>query len=259
MTKEKQVHANHRERVRNKFLKNGLDSFEDHEALEFLLYYSRPRVNVNPLAHELISHFGSLSAVFNADIASLKQIKGVGENSAILIKLVSKLGEKCKTSAKQTIAILSTEDATKFCKDLFSDFTNEEFYLICLNERQEICGKFLIEKGTKSFIDLQISDIIRKALNSFASKVLITHSHTGDSSYPSDEDIRFTTILYKTLVAINIDLLDHIIVSKNSQTSFAELNLLSTCKKCGLSDLDKNIKVNTKELTNPNYKIKTNN
>lgn len=81
------MHQAHRLRMKQKFLEYGIGGFADHEIIEFLLFYAIPRKDVNPLAHKLISHFGSLSAVLEASVDSLMQVDGIGEHSAILINL----------------------------------------------------------------------------------------------------------------------------------------------------------------------------
>ena len=72
------VHNGHRQRMRKRFLDHGIDNFDDHNVLEMLLFYSNARSDTNPLAHELIDHFGSLSAVFDAPMEELMAVKGVG-------------------------------------------------------------------------------------------------------------------------------------------------------------------------------------
>ena len=85
------MHEGHRERVKNRFLKEGLDGFEDHQILELLLFFSIPRKDTNELAHTLIKKYGSLSAVFEADPADLMSTPGIGRNSAILLNLIPSL------------------------------------------------------------------------------------------------------------------------------------------------------------------------
>ena len=89
--KQSHPHSGHRARVKARFLKEGLDAFEDHNALELLLFYAIPQRDTNELAHKLISAFGSFSAVFDAPVESLMQVGGIKENTAILIKLIPAL------------------------------------------------------------------------------------------------------------------------------------------------------------------------
>ena len=84
-------HEGHRERLKERFLNEGLLGFHDHNILELLLFYVIPRKDTNEIAHELLREFGSLSAVFDADIELLKQVPGIGDNAATFIKLIPQL------------------------------------------------------------------------------------------------------------------------------------------------------------------------
>ena len=90
------IHDGHRERMRRRFLENDLDGFADHEALELLLYYVIPRGDVNPIAHALMDRFGSLSGVFSAPAELLVQVEGVGERTAMLLRLVPQIARKAQ-------------------------------------------------------------------------------------------------------------------------------------------------------------------
>ena len=78
------IHDGHRAKMRQRFLKGGLENFADHEALELLLYYAIPRRDTNPIAHALMERYGSLSAVLAAPVDDLKKVEGVGESAAVL-------------------------------------------------------------------------------------------------------------------------------------------------------------------------------
>ena len=85
------VHDGHRERLRKRFLKEGLDNFQPHEILELILFYSIPRRNTSELAHNLINHFGSFSAVLDAPVEALTQVNGISTQSAVLISMLSQV------------------------------------------------------------------------------------------------------------------------------------------------------------------------
>lgn len=82
------VHNGHRERMRQEFLSGGLAHFSEPRVLELLLFYSRPRGDVNPLAHQLLETFGSLAGVLDASPTDLAQVPGMGENTVALLKLI---------------------------------------------------------------------------------------------------------------------------------------------------------------------------
>ena len=85
------IHKGHRERLKERFLKEGLDNFTDIQALELLLFYAIPQRDTNPIAHELLSRFGSLSQVLEAEAESLKTVPYIGDNAATLLRLVTEL------------------------------------------------------------------------------------------------------------------------------------------------------------------------
>ena len=90
--KEKSIHSGHRSRLRNRVKKYGLDSLNEHEVLELLLGYAIPRKDTNPLAHNLINYFGSFAKVIDADFYDLLKVKGVGEETALFVKVLSSFG-----------------------------------------------------------------------------------------------------------------------------------------------------------------------
>ena len=92
------IHRGHREKMRRRFLENGLDGFADHEALELLLYYAIPRRDTNPIAHRLIERYGSLYAVLMAPVEDLRKVEGVGEQAAILLKLAGQICGKARAA-----------------------------------------------------------------------------------------------------------------------------------------------------------------
>ena len=91
--KKQLPHEGHRERLKNRFLSDGLKGFEKHNILELLLFYSIPRQDTNEIAHDLLDKFGSLKGVFDADFNELIKVKGIKENSATLIKLIPQLAQ----------------------------------------------------------------------------------------------------------------------------------------------------------------------
>ena len=102
------IHDGHREKMRQRFLKGGLDSFADHEALELLLYYAIPRRDTNPIAHALMERYGSLSAVLTAPVEDLQRVAGIGESAAVLLKLAPQLYRKARLSDAEQETVLSS-------------------------------------------------------------------------------------------------------------------------------------------------------
>ena len=88
------MHENHRERMKRRFLKEGLDNFEPHNVLELLLFYYIPQKDTNEIAHALIERFGTLSDVLDASFDDLICVPGIKEHSATLLKMIPALSRR---------------------------------------------------------------------------------------------------------------------------------------------------------------------
>jgi len=221
------MHEGHRERVKKRFLNEGLDSFEDYQVLELLLFYAIPRKDTNELAHTLISKFGSLSAVFEADPADLANTVGISENSAVLLSLIPFLSRyylKDKWGKNETID--SSIKAGKYLIDLFAGRNYEMFYLICLDVQNNIIHASLVHKGTINEVQIYPRIIVETALRHKANSVILAHNHPGSSIEISKADEEATKKIKLALNAISIQVMDHIIVANNRYVSFAEKGLL---------------------------------
>lgn len=109
------VHDGHRERMKSRFVEAGLDGFNDHNALEMLLFYAVPRKDTNELAHRLLKNFGSLAAVFEASHAELMHVDGIGENAATLIKFIPEISRRyLLTKSLPNKVIRRNEDAGEY-------------------------------------------------------------------------------------------------------------------------------------------------
>ena len=103
------IHDGHRERLKDRFAEYGLESFNELNALELLLFYAIPRRDTNTVAHALLDRFGSLAEVFDASVQELESVSGVGHNTALLIRLIPEITKRC--------AVSRTRDITVFDRD----------------------------------------------------------------------------------------------------------------------------------------------
>ena len=128
------VHDGHRARMKARFVRNGLDNFDDHSVLELLLFYAVPRRDVNELAHALLDHFGTLDAVFEASCEDMMRVPGVGENVATLLTLIPQVGRRYQMAKRRQQTILrSSEDAGNYLVPLYLYERTEVVYLLCLD------------------------------------------------------------------------------------------------------------------------------
>ena len=131
-TSDLSVHAGHRQRLRERFLRGGPDDLAAHELLELLLGYAMPRVDVNPLAHRLIERFGSLSGVTEASVEELMSVSGVGEYTACLIRLLPAVVRRCAIDRVESPRVYDTVGKlVEFLRPRFTGLTTERVYLSC--------------------------------------------------------------------------------------------------------------------------------
>ena len=128
------AHDGHRGRMRERFRREGLNGFADHEALELMLFYAIPQRNVNPLAHALLERFGSFHGVLEASEEELCRVEGVGEYAAVLLHLFAAVGRRVEESrAGQREKLRNRMEAQEHCRRLLAGRRQEAFYVVCLD------------------------------------------------------------------------------------------------------------------------------
>lgn len=226
------VHDGHREKMRQRFLSTGLDSFADHEALELLLYYAIPRRDTNELAHRLLERYGSLSNLLSAPPEDLTKVEGMGESAAVFLRLIPAFFQKAKLSSDgREIILNSTDRAGEYLIQRFEGERDEVIYQLCLDRKAKLlCCKRLSEGGADN-ASLNIRRLVENALLSSASAVVLSHNHPSGIALPSPEDYTTTLRVQEALSAIGVHLLDHIIVADGDFVSMADSGLLSNRNK----------------------------
>ncbi len=215
------IHDGHRDRMRDRFLENGLNGFADHEILELLLFYAIPQGDVNPLAHALIERFGSLSGVLSAPAEALTQVKGVGKRTAILLRLVPMAAQKARLAEIEQEMILNTWDSIgDYLLELFSRERNEAVYQLCLDRKGKLLSCKRVGDGSASAVNLDIRRIVENALLNSASSVILAHNHPSGIALPSGADRSATEQVQAALAAIGVRLADHIVVADHDFISF---------------------------------------
>lgn len=224
--KEK-LHQGHRQRVRERFLKEGLDAFEDHQILELLLFYCIPMRDTNALAHKMINEFGSLAGLFEADVLDICKRCGVSKNTAVLIAMVPSLARRYfKGKWGEKLELSSSTKAGEYAIALFTGRVYEAFYVICLNSQNKVNHAALVHEGTINEAPVYPRMIVETALRHQAAGVILCHNHPGGSLRASVADIEVTKRICSALNAISIKVVDHIIVAGDKYISFAQKGLL---------------------------------
>ena len=222
------IHDGHREKMRQRFLKSGLDAFADHEALELLLYYAIPRRDTNPIAHALMERYGSLSAVLAAPVEDLKKVEGVGESAAILLKLAPQLYRKAKMSdAEQETILSSVERVGAYLLERFAGEKNEVVYQLCLDRKGKLLVCKKLGEGGVTSADLDIRRLVENALLTGASSVVLAHNHPSGVALPSRDDYAATDRAKTALAVVGVALADHIIVADGDFVSMSDSGYLT--------------------------------
>lgn len=220
------VHDGHRERVKKKFLENGLDSFHEHEVLELLLFFALPRGDTNPIAHRLINTFGSLSAVLDAPYEELLKVSGVGQNAAAMICMMPQLCRRYRCDLEKEPRINSTEKAGRFLVPQFIGRRNETVIMVCVDNQCRVLSCQVLFEGSVNSTHVHVRKIIEAALKYNACGVVIAHNHPGGIPLPSREDILTTGKIRSALEAVDIELIDHIIVAGEDFTSLSDSKMI---------------------------------
>lgn len=207
-------HDGHRQRMRDRFRQQGLEGFAPHEALELLLFYTRARGNVNPLAHDLLDTFGSLKGVLEARPEQLMAVDGVGDETATLLSMIVPLFRKYQECVCQEREyIRNRRAAEEYCKALLAGLRTERFYVVSLSASMKVLGRRVVGEGSLTEVPAYPRLVVETALNHNAYGVVLCHNHPGGSATPSPDDILSTRRIQMTLTQIGIVLLDHIVVS----------------------------------------------
>ena len=219
----KGIHTGHRKRVKERYKQSGIEAFQKHEILEFLLFFGIPYKDTNEIAHNVINKFGGFSNAFDASIESLMEIPGMTENAAILIKLVPDIARKYrheKIAEKHDISTFAK--CREFLSNLMFDSTKEEFYLMSLDSDNKLINCSKLATGTVNRVTINVRDVLHQALQDRAVNVVIAHNHPSHVPFPSPDDYRTTKTIVVSLSYADINVYDHIIISGGKYYSLSK-------------------------------------
>ncbi len=211
--------VNHRERVRKRFLREGLEHFEQHNQLELLLFYAIPQRDTNGIAHDLIQRFGSISRVMDASVEELMTVDGIGERAAVLLKLVPALARSYTLDHLGKVRTFqSGEELKEYLLALYTGCTKERVYLLLFDNRDTLLRTVQIGEGDLTAALFSTREIVQQVLlYSKTTKVILSHNHPVGLALPSHADQTATDEIQRALSSVEVTLYDHIIVSGNRE------------------------------------------
>jgi len=223
MSNQDNIHAGHRKRLKERYLTEGLDNFNQINVLELLLFYCVQRKDTNPLAHRLLDRFGSISDVLNASAEELMQVDGITDHIATFLTMISDLNRYYLVNNATKVKIINTtEDTCKYITPFFENRKKETVFLLCLDAKKKVlCCKNMGE-GSVNSANISIRKIVEVALNANATSVILAHNHPSGLALPSSEDIQTTARLARALSLVEIILADHVIVAGGDSVSLLQ-------------------------------------
>lgn len=218
----------HRERLRLKFLNHGLEKFTDEDILELLLTLATPRQDCKQRARQLLKHFGNLAYVLEANAKELAAIEGIGPKNILGIKLIPAVAKRYLENKIQTqAALLDYTQIADYLRFTMSSLNQEVFRVLCLDDQRRICGTADLFHGTIDKAVVFPREVVGEALQKGASAVICAHNHPSGRVQPSLSDQALTRKLYLACKAVDLELVDHVIVGREDVYSFAQSGKLA--------------------------------
>ena len=217
------IHEGHRQRLKSRFRKEGIENFDELYVLELLLFYCVPRKDTNPIAHRLLDHFGGLTNVLDASPEELEKGEGVGENISTFLTMIKAVNRYCEISESKKIRILRTIDQCgNYLIPRFKGKDNETVYLLCLDAKCKVLACKEVGEGSVNSANVPIRRVVEMALAANATSVVLAHNHPSGIAIPSDDDIQTTLRLARALDSVDIVLADHLVIAGEDFVSLVQ-------------------------------------
>ena len=222
------IHAGHRQRARDRFLTQ-LDKISDYDLLELLLFLIIPRADTKPIAKRLIDKYKTLKQVFDTDIETLNN-EGINGNAMHylynLINITQKRILMQNVNKSRSLSIDNMDDLIKYCQTNIGNLPEEQFRILFLNSKLIVIADLIFGSASVSSVSISLRDVVKKSLDLKATSVVLYHNHPNNDISPSADDIQTTAKLINLLGNIDVEVIDHIIVSGDRWFSFKQEKLI---------------------------------
>ena len=218
---KKPSYVGHRQRIKEKYEKSGIDGWLDYEVLELVLSYAIPRKDTKPIAKELLSRFKTINGVLDSDRKELQTIKEISEHAALFLKLLKDVAILYAENGIHNRDLLSSPQVVyDYLKASLKGAVDEEFKMLFLDSRNQLIAVETFKIGTVNRSVVYPRKIVERALYNHAVGVIIAHNHPSGALQPSQDDRGVTMAIKEALKTVDITLLDHIIIGNNDYYSF---------------------------------------
>ena len=219
--------ADHRKRLRARFVAGGAAAMPDYELLELILFRALPRQDVKPLAHRLLAVFGSFGQVLSAPVPRLTEVQGVGEAVVQELKIIEAAAQRLAQSRVMQRPVLSSWQALiDYCHTAMAHRTTEQFRVLFLDRKNVLIGDEEQARGTVDHVPVYPREVVKRALELDASALILVHNHPSGDPTPSQADIAMTAQIASAAGVLGLVLHDHLVIGKGRELSFRAEGLL---------------------------------
>lgn len=217
----------HRNRLKQRLLMSGFNGFLNYEIIELLLTFGIPRKDCKPLAKLLVKKYKTVNNIIFADENELKQFKGIGDKSILGIKVAKEayLYISKENINEETINVSDNTELIDFLKRKIGFEKSEQFLVICIDTKGDMIHE-PVSIGTLDSSIIHAREVFRIAIETNSKYIYIAHNHPSGNIVPSEEDILITRKLVEAGKVIDIEVLDHLIISSKDYKSMKELKYL---------------------------------
>ncbi len=213
--------ADHRKRLRARFMEGGATAMPDYELLELVLFRAIPRQDVKPLARRLLEAFGDFNRVLTAPPARLRQVKGVGEAVVQELKIVEAAAHRMARAKVINRPVISSWSALlDYCHTAMAHGEVEQFRVLYLDRKNTLIADEAQARGTVDHVPVYPREVVKRALELNASALILVHNHPSGDPTPSEADITMTARIQAAAETLGVSLHDHLIIGRERELSF---------------------------------------
>ncbi len=213
--------ADHRKRLRARFMEGGATAMPDYELLELVLFRAIPRQDVKPLARRLLEAFGDFNRVLSAPPTRLQQVTGVGEAVVQELKIVEAAAQRLARARVINRPVISSWAALlDYCHTAMAHGEVEQFRVLYLDRKNTLIADEAQARGTVDHVPVYPREVVKRALELNASALILVHNHPSGDPTPSEADIIMTARIQAAAETLGVTLHDHLIIGKERELSF---------------------------------------
>ena len=229
MSEDRPHYLEHRQRLRERFIKNGLAGFADYEVVELLLTLAIPRLDLKKPAKALITRFGNLKGILDAPLHELQQVTGIGAVTPVALRIIREAASLyLQQSAEQRDSFTNPDALYQFWRAKIGALQNEVFQVGYLDSGYRLLrdGIETLEEGTIDRAAVYPRRVMEAALRRGAAALVFAHNHPNGHVLPTEQDKTLTRALVLAATTVQVKVLDHLIVSSDGVFSFRREGLL---------------------------------